>query len=381
MGAISTLLLGTDPRQRPRASLALLGLGIYLVFAAIQHGEVEFGFIELEASNRLSAFNLTGAALFYLVMRSGLNLRFTRDPSLTEPQMAFAMVSIAWSYAISGPTRGAVMSIMMLVILYGIFTLPARRGRRLSLLGFFLLGVVMVHKALFDPGSYDPRVDLIHLLFALVVMAAVSHLAIRFSRLRTRLQTQKLELLRALDRIRELATRDPLTNLLNRRAMTEVLHSHTGDRRFAADGLSLALIDLDHFKRVNDSHGHAVGDQVLQHFARVALGTLRSGDVMARWGGEEFLLMLPGTSPAEAMVSVERIRTQLSSEPFVSGQAPTFVIAFSCGVAACLVQHDIEAAIERADQAMYRAKTSGRNRSLVALDSDHPRVQLAAAAA
>ena len=369
MSSVVDLLLGPAGHQRVRAGQVLLSLAVYLALAVVQQVEVAMGFIDPEASAWLTIFNVGGALLFFGVVRSGLNLRLSRsDPALTVHQMMFALSGISWSYAISGPARGAVMSIMMLVVLFGMFSLPERDSRRITLAGFLMLGGVMAYKGLFDPGAYDPKVDLLHLLFAAIVLAAVSQLAVRLGRLRQRLRAQKVELQAALERIRELATRDPLTGLLNRRAMAEVLHTQAGDRRVETDGLSLALIDLDHFKRINDSHGHAVGDQVLQHFAVAATATLRTGDILSRWGGEEFLLVLPGTTPAAAMVCIERIRERLRAEPFAQVQAP-FVVGFSCGVSACQGLRDIEAAVDRADQAMYRAKAGGRNRSLAALET------------
>lgn len=369
MPSFADLLLGPAGHQRVRAGQSLLSLLVYLALAAIQQLEVVLGLIDAADSTRLIVFNLGGALLFFGVVRSGLNLRLSRsDPALTLPQMLFALFGISWFYAISGPARGAAMALMVLVVLFGMFSLPERRSRRVTLGGFMMLGSVMAYKGLFDPGSHDPKVDLLHLVYAVVVLAAVSQLAVRLGRLRQRLRAQKIELQAALERIRDLATRDPLTGLLNRRAMAEVLQTHAGNRRVATDGLSIALIDLDHFKRINDAHGHAVGDQVLQHFTRAAASTLRTGDVLSRWGGEEFLLMLPGTTPAAAMLCIERIRARLQAGPFPSAPQP-FVIGFSCGVSACQGLGDIEAAIERADQAMYRAKTSGRNRSLAALET------------
>ena len=124
-------------------------------------------------------------------------------------------------------------------------------------------------------------------------------------------------------------------------------------------------MDIDHFKRVNDVSGHQAGDQVLQIFADVITHGLRAGDSLARWGGEEFLLMLPNTAADDALVCVERMRGQLAARCF-EHIAPKLQVTFSAGIGVCNAEDRIDAIIERADRAMYRAKTGGRNRTVVA---------------
>ena len=129
--------------------------------------------------------------------------------------------------------------------------------------------------------------------------------------------------------------------------------------------MCLVLVDLDHFKRINDTFGHKAGDIALQTFSRIARETLRGADVVGRWGGEEFLLMLPETSAELGLKAVDRLRQAAFAQPLVDVH-PDLVITFSAGLAACQGVQDIEASIERADQAMYRAKTLGRNRTEIA---------------
>ena len=360
------LLLGPPGRQSLRVSQTVLALAVFAVFAVVQSAEVKAGLLDAAASWWLTAFNLSGALVFYGLIRSGLNEKISTEPSLTLPQMLFAMLSVAAAYSITGPARGAVMSIMMLILLFGMFVLDARTAKRLSALGFALLGAVMLWKAQTDPVRYDPRVEAVHLLFAGIVMAAVAALAIRLSRLRQRLSDQKAELSEALERIRALATRDALTGLLNRRAMMDELVREA--RRMTRGGRSMALVllDLDHFKRINDTLGHRVGDRVLQAFAEVALAELRGADRVSRWGGEEFLLLMPQAPQGQAEVAVERIRVLLR-EAAIDGMPEDMVVTFSAGITLCGSEHDIAAAIDRADLAMYRAKTGGRNRTVFSM--------------
>jgi diguanylate cyclase len=370
LSRLRQFLLGTEVRQQLRASQALLVLAVYLAFALGQHAEVLMGLIDEAASWRLTAWNLAGGLVFYLLIRSGLNRRLPRDKALGAPQSLWALVGISWSYAITGPARGSVLLILLLVLIFGMFSQTPRQSLRMVATAFVLIGGVMLWKALTDPGRYDPRVEAVHFVFAGIVMACVSALSIRIGKLRSRLESQRTELAQALQRIQALATCDELTGLTNRRAIMERMQQELAVRKRPEPLMSVALIDLDHFKHINDGHGHAAGDAVLRRFADCARSAVRAGDTMARWGGEEFLLVMPATASAEALRAMARLREQLQGQTF-DDIAPGLVVSFSAGVAECLGPGDLEAAIERADQAMYAAKHGGRDRA-VAAPGPHP---------
>ena len=330
-GGSAGWLLGPPGPVRVRSSMALIALIVYAVFALVQHGEVMLGLIDLAESNWLTLFNLSGALAFYALMRSGLSVRLSDEPSLTMPQMVFAIVSISWSYSITGPARGGVISIMILVVMFGMFILQPRQARALAMLAFMLLAGVMIWRATTSPLRYPPRVEWVHFLFAAVVLGGTSSLAIRLGGLRARLAAQKNELTDALMLNRELATRDALTGLLNRRAMVELL-AREHPRIVRGHGpLAVALLDIDWFKRINDSHGHGVGDEVLRRFAGVLKDQLRAADALARWGGEEFLLLMPGTRLDDARVVLDRLR-EVSAGAGFDGLAPDLKVSFSAGV-------------------------------------------------
>lgn len=355
------VLLGPEGGRRLRTALTLTAFTAYLLFAVFQHLEVELGLIDRQASNRLTAFNLVGSLLFYLLVRSGLSERLAKDPSLVQPQMVFAMVAVAWSYAITGPARGAVMGIMILVILFGVFRLRSGQSWRLVLLGLGMLTAVMLWRVSWGEPRYEARVELIHFIFAVIVMGATASLAVQLSALRARLSRQRRELEAALDLNRELATRDSLTGLLNRRAATELLAREQSRLGRGQGPLALALLDIDHFKRINDGFGHDVGDQVLRRFAQVLGAQLRAADALARWGGEEFLLLMPCTRLADAALVMERLRMAVAAggmEALVGGAGVTF----SAGLIQCEPDEPQDAGVARADRALYRAKGAGRNR-------------------
>ncbi|RZI54644.1 MAG: GGDEF domain-containing protein [Pseudomonas sp.] len=360
-------LLGSDLRQRTRASQALLVLTVYVVFAGVQHLEVLLGLIDGSQSWALTAWNLTGGIGLYACIRSGLNLKLKTGRSLAIPQSLWAMTGIVWSYAITGPARGAVILILILVVVYGMFELSTAKARTVAVVAFLMLSTAMVWKALTDPTRYDPRVEGIHMLFSGIVLAAASVLAVRIGKLRSRLERQRTELADALERIRALATRDDLTGLANRRAAIDRMRDELAVRGRPEPVMSLALMDIDHFKLINDKHGHAVGDAVLRRFGESAQAEVRLGDMLARWGGEEFLLVMPVTAAAEAMKTMQRVHQALRRQAF-DDVAANLVVTFSAGVSECAGINDMEAAIARADAAMYEAKRAGRNRVIESED-------------
>lgn len=169
------------------------------------------------------------------------------------------------------------------------------------------------------------------------------------------------------EELQRLASTDPLTGLLNRRRFLERLtEEHARFQRVPERPYGLLMLDLDHFKRINDGHGHAVGDAVLRHVAQVMLHTLRRADVVGRVGGEEFAILLPDTPPAEAAALAERLRLALAHQP-LPAHLPPLTLTASLGldtVRPADLSH--EALLLRADHALYAAKQAGRNRCEVA---------------
>jgi diguanylate cyclase (GGDEF)-like protein len=179
--------------------------------------------------------------------------------------------------------------------------------------------------------------------------------------MRDRLRRQKVELEAALAHIHRLATHDDLTGLVNRRHMQELLENERMRLERSEQDWCVALIDLDHFKAVNDAHGHAIGDEVLRALSRHAHTLIRRTDVLARWGGEEFVLLLPNTPLGMAVTSLERLREHFHANPLVV-QGIELPVSFSAGLTEHLRGETIAQTLERADKLCYRAKTLGRNR-------------------
>ena len=156
---------------------------------------------------------------------------------------------------------------------------------------------------------------------------------------------------------RERAAIDPLTELANHRTFHERLRTEIQRARRHGRGLSLVLMDLDHFKRVNDQHGHQVGDRVLEHAAQVMSAETRTGDMLARVGGEEFAMILPEADEAEAFRAAERVRTAVAAARFPAVGTMTL----SAGVCDLSQAQDADTLYRLADSALYRAKNSGRD--------------------
>lgn len=163
------------------------------------------------------------------------------------------------------------------------------------------------------------------------------------------------------DQLREQATRDPLTGLYNRRYLDDSLHRELTRCLRQGEPLSLVLIDLDLFKRVNDEHGHSAGDQVINQLATTLTDLSRASDIVCRFGGEEFLVVLPGTDPEAAAARAEEYRSTFEKSP-VTVEGATLAVTLSAGVASSYQEITLHDLIRQADQALYRAKDSGRNR-------------------
>lgn len=167
----------------------------------------------------------------------------------------------------------------------------------------------------------------------------------------------------AVVRLYEAGLRDPLTGLANRRQLEETLNAELSFARRHETDLSVVIADVDHFKRVNDVHGHLVGDAVLRHVARILVSTVRTEDVVARFGGEEFVVVARGIALRGGTQLAERLRAALERNAAIHERTVVRATA-SFGVASirCLEGVTVDALLARADERMYRAKAQGRNR-------------------
>ena len=364
MSRLLDALLTSDPVQRQRLWQA--GLAMLLLSAGVagMHYFVWIGAARLWPVLAWSALTLAGMAVFFVLIRSGTSRRW-HEPSLTVPQMVFALASGAVAYALVGAGRGAVFPIMMVILMFGMFVATPRQMRWVSLYAVALFGATMALMATLQPVVYVPAVEIGHFILVATMMPAVSLLAGRLSRLRHRARQQRAELAQAVARLREHTTRDELTGLVNRRHMQAVVDQEHQRCVRSGQTFCLAVLDVDHFKPVNEQHGYAVGDAVLRAVAQEALRHVRGSDVLARWGGDDFVLMLSDTRAALARGGLERLHQRVGALRILHGSMAVGV-TLSCGLAEHHAGENVAQTLERAERALQEAKLQGRDRIVVA---------------
>jgi diguanylate cyclase (GGDEF)-like protein len=325
-----------------------------------------------------TACSVVGLILAYAAIRSGWSRRL-KDPSLTLAQILYSIACCAVAFVIAGPARGVTLPILAIILMFGIFGLTTRQMLGILLYGLVVFGVASGVVAQRDEPGYPPVVAAAYVGMVVVVLLSSTFLTTRVQSTREHLRRQKHELSRALEQIRELATHDDLTGLLNRRAMFERMQIEQRRSLRTGHPLLIAQLDIDHFKAVNDTLGHSQGDRVLQAFADTVRHSVRDTDVLARWGGEEFVLLICDTPAEEAAAMLERVRqavqhmrvTQIESHvqnPVHSpghGQprgAASIAITVSIGLARHRPGDPLAHTLECADKALYAAKAQGRNR-------------------
>jgi diguanylate cyclase len=351
-------LTGKDPKMERLVGYWGVTFLLYVMFLAVLWLQVGAGLADRAIATGFTWIAVGGNACFYFLIRSSRIMGLT-PAQLSVYQGRFAIVVACVGYTALGPVRGAVLVGLMLILMFCAFTLPARKAHSLSIFAVVLLGVSMIAMLALDPRSSDARTEFIHFVLVGTMVIVVGTLTGRMSDLRATLRQQKEELAEALVRIRELASRDELTHLPNRRFM--LTHLQTEERVPATAPTCLAIMDIDHFKHVNDTYGHAAGDEVLRRFAEEGSRILRPSDVLARWGGEEFLLLLPNTDLASAERVLERIRSQTEHLAQIH-DGLQFSVTVSAGVVELAPREPHANGISRADALLYLAKSQGRNR-------------------
>ena len=185
---------------------------------------------------------------------------------------------------------------------------------------------------------------------------------LRAQSLQDELEQKNFQLSELVEEVKKMAITDPLTGLYNRRHMNEVLSKEFQKAKRYGGKLSCLMVDIDHFKRINDIYGHAVGDNVLKEVAETLTSCLRTVDIVARWGGEEFVILLPATGLEQAREVAERVLEDISSSRFVpiEDEQLTVSVGISSSSSKKLTTEDM--IINTADEALLEAKRNGRNR-------------------
>lgn len=364
MSRLSDLLFSTDPVQRTRLAQAVLALVLLSAGVAAMHYFVWAGVAAQAPVLWWSGLTLVGMALFYAALRSGWSRRW-HEPSMTVAQMLFALSSGAAAYAVLGAGRGAVFPMVMVVLMFGMFIASPRQMRWVSAYAVLLFGATMALMAVLRPAAYPWRIELGHFLLVATMMPGVSVLAARLSRMRQRSRLQRAELAQALARLREHATRDELTGLFNHRHMQAVMGQEHQRCIRSGQTFCLAVLDIDDFKAVNEAHGYSVGDAVMRAVAQEALRHVRVCDVLARWGGDNFVLMMSDTRAALARGGLERLQQKVAALRILHGSAAV-AVTLTCGLAEHHAGESVAQTLQRAEHALLDARTPGHGPAAVA---------------
>jgi diguanylate cyclase (GGDEF)-like protein len=361
LDAIAGLLLGHDPRVRRHTLLVLTALPTYLAsLGMIWH------LVYLNEVTDAIAVGLTQASAitffsFLLIVRSGITQKQV-DPVLTLPHAVVSLGLCIATYMLLGEHRVNVLVLMAQAIVVAMLRLRPR-----EVLGLGILAALMLIAAFAWMDWHNTSVGMLskgatHLVVGCASLLLLSLVGKWVSDIRIEISQQAKELRDALQTVQQMATTDQLTGLLNRRVMLDNLASERQLAERHGTQWCVALIDLDHFKQVNDRYGHPSGDTVLKGFAELARAHLRAVDRVGRWGGEEFLVIFPQTRLNEAHASLERLRKAFNA--WRLPEHPQLQMSFSAGLVQVEPDETVDQMVERADKTMYQAKASGRNRSV-----------------
>lgn len=347
--------------QKLRLRRLAMSFASYLVtFSIVVYCWVQ-GMIPLQVAAEFLAFALLINGTVWYLIRSGRNLKF-RDPSMTAAQMVVSLLPALWVMAFldAGQARAVFLLIAIVPMLYGILALTTRQFIVVGIWFFALYGTLHLGLWLYRPGVLNSDLEILQTVAFALVMAEITIIEGFISGLRGKLRQRNRELGEAMEQIQELVNVDALTGVYNRRRLFEVISEERNRYTRVPGSFSLCLMDIDHFKEVNDTYGHQAGDAILQEVARSVADGLRAIDCFGRYGGEEFLLVLPQTPLEGARIKAERVREAIASLRFPD-IGDNFQITVSVGVAEYHHNESTDETLLRADQALYAAKDDGRN--------------------
>lgn len=332
---------------------------LYLFCAGLVLGEISAGTTSARLGWPVIWYPVAGLTVFYFMIRNASRLGIP-NWHLAFLQAIFAVIYDLLLYSALKNTHAAILIGMPVIFVFCAFALRPRQTIALAL--FAVAGLAITCGLMVAIAGADYRSEMINFALTTIGIVSVTVVTGDLSKLRSRLKAQKQQLEQALVHIETVARTDELTMLANRRRMTELLN-----REERGDGgeqpVCVALLDIDHFKLINDKLGHAGGDAVLKAFADTCGQVVRDEDTLARWGGEEFLLLMPGVGLQEAKGIVQRILSHVRAATFVY-RDQRLPVTFSAGLVERQPGEKMGMTVMRADAAMYEAKSAGRNRIL-----------------
>jgi diguanylate cyclase len=304
-------------------------------------------------------------ALFAVLSEISFGDRF-EDHFLTTPQ-ATTNIMMQLGFLLAAPQVGFLFLTVVFVI-FGYAALRMTSREAVILWGITGVGVTGIFYCLKEPIAVPMGSTPEWLAAAcsfLLTIGQCAYLGYFGNSMRKRLHQRTIELKVANRRIEELAQLDELTGLQNRRSIIQTLNDEMARSQRSSFPCSVAIIDLDFFKRINDQFGHAAGDEALRTFAISIFANIRTIDKLGRYGGEEFLLIMPDTAKDQAVRTLDRLRSIVSELDWaaISGKMN---LTMSAGICAVRREDSVADLLARADMALYRAKDAGRNRVIAA---------------
>ena len=348
-------------RARQRRQIQGMIASSYLLDGVILLLYAEAGTVPLNIGAAYVATGLVSVVLYLALSETGFTERF-KDHYFVVPQL-FVGTAIMLAFTYLAPEVG-VMFLCTLFLVVNFGSLRSTPAQTAVVWTMMTVGVaalfLLTNKPLGMPHANHLERFATMLVFVLTIGRCM-FLGIFSSSMRQSLYKSGLKLKEAYRRIEELAELDELTGSLNRRSIMRMLEEEIARSHRLNVPCTVALIDLDFFKRINDLYGHPTGDEVLRTFAITAFANIRSVDRFGRYGGEEFLLILPDTDEASAVQMLDRLRgiiAELDWSAFSSGMRVTI----SAGVAMLRANEISDTLLARADGALYASKARGRNR-------------------
>jgi diguanylate cyclase (GGDEF)-like protein len=349
-----------DPAQAHRTKRFLLAAGTSFVILFLFYLYDLIGLMEDRALLHLAIATVVGNIVFYGLFRSGLNTRLP-DPSLTLWMILFSTLVLLYAISAAREGRTSLLLVYLVPFLFGLFRLSM--AEMLSIAAFFLAGYgwILSREWMLLDSRTAFHMQILQWVVPAFVLCWFAVFASYVGSLRKSLAASHDKLEEVLARLQTLVSHDDLTGVYNRRHIAEILEQERSRADRGGLPFCVFMMDLDHFKSINDSYGHASGDEVLKVFADSVSQILRPTDFFARYGGEEFLLVSTQTGLEGAQRLAERLRSMIAATVF-PGLPGEPQITVSIGIAEFRRDESIQATLLRADAALYSAKQNGRNR-------------------